>query len=281
MNSNLWLGISVDNVASAFKKHEPAGVILFLNSLTDYTKNLIGFIEKYDKFLNALENKFNIHLTNTPKVLRTKAIEVVTAIGQMKLAVAQQRFDITETTLNDLKEKVSSLKLGFEELSTLPQRIDYSALTNQDWRLIGVPGIHYKAKIFLSYRWREKDPKKDENEAMIDNYVKPVLALLNIIPVTLRDHLKAQDDQNEIAKDLIGDADGIIGFYTKGDSVANIEHELSMSNNLVAICTEIGANTPSMRRGEWQLEFKRDEMVDLIMGLMKALKDKQLFRLML
>jgi hypothetical protein len=106
------------------------------------------------------------------------------------------------------------------------------------------------------------------------------LTALDIKPVTLRDDIRAEDELDEKAKELIGDADGVIGFFTRGDPVGNIEHEISMSNNLVAIFTEIGAKTPSMRRARWQLEFDRDEMGDFVLALMKALKDKQLFRLM-
>jgi hypothetical protein len=273
------LEIYIGMATRRFKERDIAGLISILNSQLRFASLVQMFIEKYDRFLEVVEKKFNIQLSNPPKVLRTKVIEVKTAIGQIKLNFAQKKFDIAGRALDEIEEKVANLKLGFDELSVLPQELDYSLLSNQDWRLIGIAGIHYKAKVFLSYPWRDKDSRKDENEILISSYVKPIFETLGIIAVTLRDKLQAQDDMTQKDKELILDADGIMGFYTKGDSMENIEYELSLSDNVVAILTELGAKSPSMRRSKWQLEFNRDETGDLVLKIMRALKDKEMFRL--
>ena len=146
----------------------------------------------------------------------------------------------------------------------LPYLIDYSKLSSKDWKMIGVAGIHYRSKIFLSYYFRNDDPKKDENQKMIDYYIKPALELLGIEPVTARDYLKPQELIDDRIIGLIEDCDGIIGFYTKGDSIENVEHEISRNDNVVAICKEEGAKAPSMRLSRLLINFKRDEMGDCL-----------------
>jgi hypothetical protein len=277
LNSVGWLDKLLAPATMYFKDRNVSELISTLDLLLRYNSNVQEFVEKYDKFLEVVEAKFNIELSNSTKVLRTNVIGVKNTIVQTKQAIAKRKFN--KSSLSEVAKAVANLKVGFDELSVLPQKIDYSLLGNQEWRLIGIPAIHYKAKVFLSYFYRDNDPKKDENEGMINTYVKPVLEYLDIVPVSLRDQLQAQDKVIEKAENLIADADGIIGFYTKGDSVENVEHELSLNKNIVAIFTETGAKGPSMRRSEWQLEFSRGQMGDLILALVKALKNKQLFRL--
>jgi len=180
-----------------------------------------------------------------------------------------------------ITEKISSMKESVDVIATLPERIDYAKLDHRDWRKIGKAGVHYRSRVFLSYHYRDDDPKKDENQKMIDDYIKPTLDLLNVEPVTSRDHLKPQELIDDKIGELVRDCDGIIGFYTKDDSISNIEHELSQHENIVAICKEEGALTPSMRLSRFQINFNRTEMGDLLMKLISALKGKQLFRLVI
>ena len=170
--------------------------------------------------------------------------------------------------------------LPVEGIIPLPHVIDYSKLSNKDWRMIGVAGIHYRTKVFLSYYFRDADPKKDENQKFIDNYVKPTFQLLNIEPVTARGHLKPQELIDDKVMELVENCDGIIGFYTKDDSVENVEHELSGNDNIVAICREEGARAPSMRLSRLLIDFKRDEMGNFLIEMIGILKDRSLFRTM-
>lgn len=181
--------------------------------------------------------------------------------------------------LKDFIDDLERLESEFSVICTLPHVVDYSKLSNRDWRMIGVAGIHYRSKVFLSYYFRDIDPRKDENQKFIDYYVKPTLKLLNIEPITARDYLKPQQLIDDKATELIIDCDGIIGFYTKGDSIENVEHELSKNRNIVAICREVGAKAPSMRLSRLLINFKRDQVGDLLIQLIEVSKRKGLFRL--
>ena len=202
-------------------------------------------------------------------------------VGQILIFLSQEKFKTAEEIFQIFVTSWESLQKNLAVISTLPYVIDYSKLSNKDWRMIGVFGIHFRSKVFLSYHFRDVDPKKDENQKMIDYYLKPTFQLLNIETVTARDYLKPQQLIDDKIIDLIEDCDGIIGFYTKGDSVENVEHELSRSSNIIAICREEGAKVPSMRLSRLLINFKRDQMGDFLIQLIGILKDRGLFRLVI
>jgi hypothetical protein len=252
-----------------------------LNTEMEFVDYLYDFLEEYDEFLELMEKKFGIETISVLKVLKETIGEVRMAIAQMKVMLSKNDLISAKSCSETIDKESTKFYQTFDSISILPEKIDYSKLDPRDWKLIGIPGLHYRPKVFLSYPWRGKNPKKDTNEMMIETYVKPMLKLLDIEPVTLRDHLRPQDQVDDRATQLIGDSDGIIGFYTKSDRAENVEHELSQSGNIVAICSEIGAKTPSMRRSRWQIEFSRQQMGDLVIELMKAFKEKELFRLVI
>jgi hypothetical protein len=92
---------------------------------------------------------------------------------------------------------------------------------------------------------------------------------------------KNQVDWNEpddVIK-LVKECDGIIGFYTVNDSIANIEHEVANNRVTIALCKEEGADSPKMRNSRLQINFTREETGRLLIDIARALRDKQLFRL--
>lgn len=244
----------------------------FLNQVHD-------FLLKYNDFFEILDKKFGTNsiksAESSKKIIGTMKKEA----EQFVNFVSQKKFKPAEEILGDFVSNLNRVKSDFSAISTLPYIIDYSKLSNRDWRMIGVAGIHYRSKVFLSYCFRDADPKKDENQKLIDYYVKPTLELLNVKPVTARGYLKSQELIDDKATELIEDCDGIIGFYTEGDSVENVEHELSKNLNIVAICKEEGAKVPSMRLSRLLINFKRDQMGYFLIELISVLKDKGLFRL--
>jgi hypothetical protein len=266
-------------IKSELERRDLPALLPSLNRESQILDRFYDFLDEYGDFLDILDRKFSIEVANALKLCRRIIGDLKTSILQMKTAVSQSNWDSAKTCSDDIEKNVVSFRETFGIISTVPERIDYSKLGPEDWKLIGIPGLHYPAKVFLSYHWRDKNPNKDTNEMMITAYIKPMLQLLDIEPVTLRDHLRPQDQVEDRATQLIGGSDGIIGFYTTKDSVGNVEHELSQSHNIVAICAEIGATTPSMRRARWQIEFSREQMGDLVLELAKALKEKKLFRL--
>lgn len=238
------------------------------------------FLLKYDMFLKTLDKKFGTSLMECIKSSKKIVGEMKKEIQQVIIFISRKEFEIAHDILEKIKNNQKSLSKNLEDIVMLPNTIDYSKLSNRDWKMIGVAGIHYRSKVFLSYHFRDDNPKEDENQKMIDYYIKPTLELLNIEPVTARDKLKSQELIDDKSVELIKDCDGIIGFYTKGDSVGNVEHELSTSHNVVAICREAGAKAPSMRLSRLQINFKRSGMGEFLIEMIRALKDKGLFRLM-
>ena len=116
---------------------------------------------------------------------------------------------------------------------------------------------------------------------MIDYYIKPLLNSLNIVPLTFREYLRPQDLMDEKNKELVKSANGIIGFYTYDDKIENIEYELSLNENIIAICIEKGARSPSLRRARLQIGFSREKMADILLRLLQTLKERNLFNLVI
>jgi hypothetical protein len=250
-----------------------------LSYARDILDKLHDFLLKYNDFFKILDEKFGTDASNCSESSKRIISGMKREVDQLIFLLSQKKFENTLENLNTLLRDCDTLTSDFEEIVTLPYKIEYSKLSNKDWRMIGVPGVHYRSKVFLSYCFRNDDPKKDENQKMIDYYAKPTLELLNISPVTSRGHLKPQELIDDRITELIEDCDVIIGFYTKDDSVENIEHELSISRNVIAIFWEEGAKAPSMRRSRLQIKLQRNEMGDFMIGLIKALKEQGLFRL--
>jgi hypothetical protein len=260
-------------------KHKVIDSCFYLRHVRQILDKLHDFLLKYNDFFKILDEKFGTNGTNCGESSKKIIGGMKKEVDQLIILVSQKKFENALESLNSLSKDYDTLKNGFEEIVALPYKIEYSKLSNKDWRMIGLAGVHYRSKVFLSYCFRNDDPKKDENQEMMDYYVKPTLELLNIIPVTSRGYLKPQELIDDRITELIEDCDGIIGFYTKDDSVENIEHELSISRNVIAIFWEEGAKAPSMRRSRLQIKFQRNEMGDFMIGLIKALKEQGLFRL--
>lgn len=237
------------------------------------------FLAKYNDFLELVETKFGITTKQHLNILKQTISDLKQAVDELKTMASQDRFDTAEGSLKRVIDKAKDMKNNFEVISSVPWRIDYSRLDDADWKKIGIPGVHYRSKVFLSYAYRDDDPKKDKNQEMIDHYIMPLLQLLNIEPLISRGRLRTQDLVDDKTTVAIKNCDGIMGFYTKGDSVSNVEHELAQNSNIVAICAEREASTPSMRRSRWQIDFDRDAMGDLMIELIQALKGNGLFRL--
>lgn len=266
-------------LSDAMKAGDVAGLISECNYYLGELRSFESYLDKYDRFFDILEDRHGVQTKDLLRGMRKTVSLIKTEVSRLKDLVAERKFEIAKAEYQELLKNTKELRSDIDTLAALPSKIDYSRLDNDAWKMIGIPGIHYKSRVFLSYPWRDKNPMKDENEKMLKDYVKPVLELLGIVPVTLRDRTLPQEPIDDRAVQLIRDCDGIIGFYTKGDKVINVEREISQNPNLVALCNENGSSGPAMRRDKWQIDFSRNEMAGFLMQLTKALKEKRVFRI--
>lgn len=250
-----------------------------LSVISNRLNSMHDFLIKYNDFFKILDKKFGTSSMKSVESCTKIVVVMKKEVEQIVTFLSQKKFKVAEGILGDLSDSFEHLQNDFSVISALPYKIDYSKLSNKDWKMIGVAGVHYKSKVFLSYYFRDADPRKDENQKLIDYYVKPTLKLLNIEPVTARGYLKSQELIDDKVTELIEDCDGIVGFYTKGDSIENVEHELSKNSNIVAICKEEGAKAPSMRLSRLLINFERDQIGYFLIQLIGCLKNKGLFRL--
>ena len=271
------LKTSLKLLAYQIEKKQVVETLAYMSNLFTWLDNIHKRLLEYTNFFEILDDKFGTNATKSIESLKKNLTEAEKCAEQIKVFVSQKKFKSAEEFLGELHIIYGNLVKYSEEIVVLPNLIDYSKLSGKDWGKIGISGIHYKSKIFLSYYFRDIDPNRDENEIFIAQYVKPTLDLLDIIPITARDYLKAHELVDDKIIELVEDCDGIIGFYTKDDSVENVEHELAHNQNVVAICRESGAKTPSMRLSRLQINFKRDETGNFIIQLVKALKEKRMF----
>ena len=274
------INIMLELVETCITERKIMDTIFYLKQIFLRLDTLHNFLLKYNDFFGILNQKFGTDSMKCNEASKKLIGDMKKEVNQVIIFVSQRKFKTAEEISKNLLTNSASLSKNFEAIFILPHKIDYSKLSNKNWRMIGVAGIHYRSKVFLSYYFRDDDPKKDENQQMIDHFVKPILELLNIEPVTARDYLKPQELIDDKVIELIEDCDGIVGFYTKGDSIENVEHELSRNDNVVAICKEEGAKAPSMRLSRLLINFKRDEMGDFLIKVTRILKDKDLFKTM-
>lgn len=286
-DSDLYLlvqaGYTVTTVlgnAQRFLKDKKMGKALQSTSAAnDFLCNIQRFLGKYESFLQSIDQKFGTKFEQICNSARKLITEIQNDLKNININISVERIDIAKQILNESTGKAAALENELAKITTLPHIIDFSKLTHDEWRKVGVAGVHYRSRIFLSYPFRDSDLTKDENQKFMDYLIKPLLNLLNIEPVTARSHLHLQEciEENTIA--LIADCDGIIGFYTADDPIGNVEHELANNENVIAICKEEGAKSPTMRRSRLQLDFIRNEPSQLLIQIISALKNKQMFNL--
>ena len=270
-------GTSLDLLTDRIRGKQVMKTLESVSTVIDWLDNVYRLLLEYTSFFEILDNKFGTNAVKSNESAKKSLTEAEKCVEQIRVLASQRKFGSAEEFLTDLRKIYGNLVKHCEEIVVLPNLIDYSKLSGKDWRKIGIAGIHYKSKIFLSYPFRDDDPKKDGNQIFIDHYVKTVLDLLNITSVTARGYLKAHELVDDRIIELVEDCDGIIGFYTMGDSLENVEHELAHNQNVIAICRESGAKTPSMRLSRLQINFRRDETGNFIIELIKALKNKRMF----
>lgn len=275
------LSFGYNCVQSALESKNIPSVFSMLAAVFSNMRHLEDFLEKYNKFFELIEEKFGLGSLTVARRVAGRFSQLKSDLAQIKTFASERKFRSTVALSRRAAKAIDLLLEDFGSICASSEKIDYSRLDSRCWKMIGLPGVHYRGKVFLSYPWRDKESARDSNEQMIRDWVKPLLDLLNVHAVTLRDHLMTQDAIDDKAKELIRDSDGIVAFYTKGDPIGNVEHELSLNDNIIAICSEVGAHGPSMRRSRWQLDFDRNQIGGLLMGLIRALKDKQLFRLVI
>jgi len=273
------LQAGIGNLITSLDKRDVTGFFGASGRVFTYLGSLTDFLNKYDAFFATLDTTFG--WDTVPRVKRAKSAlgSLNTSLSQLNMSVSEKQYESADSQKKCFSQSAAEFLEEASFIASIPAKIDYSRLGREAWKMIGIPGVHYESRVFLSYPWRSTNPAKDKNESMMNDFVKPLLRLLDIEPVTLRDRSLPQDSIDEKAIQLIRDCDGVIAFYTKRDRVRNVEHEISQNPNLVAICNENGTSGPSMRRGRLQIDFSRDDMSVVIIGLVKALKEKGLFRL--
>jgi hypothetical protein len=241
-----------------------------LRYIFQYVDLIQDFFLKYDRFLERLDKTFGTELMRNSKDALKIITEMRTEIDQVRIFVSKKQFETANSLLPRITEDSSNLVKNMESIIAVSHGIDYSKLTNGDWKMIGIAGLHYRSNVFLSYPFRDVDPRRDSNEEFITDYVMPFLELLNIIPVTARSRLKSDELIDDRICELIGDCDGIIAFYTRDDKVDNVEHELSKCDNVIAVCKEEGAAVPPMRLSRLMINFQREKVGDFLLELMKT-----------
>jgi hypothetical protein len=274
-----YLRMSISNLSVLVKDRDVPRFFDALGNTSLFLGNAVDFLDRYESFLTVLDTKFGLDTGQLAKFAKSKLGSVRSSLSQLKTFVAGKKFESADKEMESLSETVNDLVGGASALISVPAKIDYSRLDPKDWKMIGIPGVHYKSRVFLSYKWRDNNPTKDENESLMGNFVKPLLELLGIVPVTFRDNSLPQDPIDDKAIQLISNCNGVVAFYTKGDPISNVEHEIAQNQNLIAICNEEGSSGPSMRRARLQIDFSRDDMTAVMLGLIRALREDGLFRL--
>ena len=264
---------------SELKRRNVIGCFSSFDFLFRILGGLANFLDKYDSFFPILDTKFGLDTVPQVKLVKSALGSLRTSLDQLKKFVSENRLEPADNEMKSISKLSTGLIEGASSLFSVPAKIDYPRLDQKDWMMIGIPGVHYKSRVFLSYKWRDSNPTKDENESLMGNFVKPLLELLGIVPVTFRDNSLPQDPIDDKDIQLISNCIGVVAFYTKGDPISNVEHEIAQNQNLIAICNEEGSRGPSMRRARLQIDFSRDDMTVVMLRLIKALKQDGLFRL--
>ena len=267
------------NAQGFLNEKKMGNALTSLGNAIDFSHAVQAILNKYEGFLESIDQKFGTDFKQACNSAKKLITEIVADIKNTCINISTGKTDIAQSIMKSPIRNQATLENELGKIRSLPHIIDFSKLSHHEWKEIGIPGVHFKSRIFLSYPFRDKDPTKDENQKFIDYLMIPLLNLFNIESVTARTHLQSQEQIEENTIALVADCDGIIGFFTTGDSIENVEHELANNPNVVAICREEGANPPSMRRSRLQLDFRRNEPSQLLLGIAKALKDKEMFRL--
>lgn len=279
LSSMFWLQNIAGMLPTDIDRRDVVRISTTTNAALRYLENMFAFLLKYNEFFQILANKFGVDV-KVCETAKQNIVRLKSDFTQILMNISQTRFDLSKNILEEVNKDLYELGSCVSTISTYPYKIDYSKLTNSDWRVIAIPGIHYRSKVFLSYPFRDAAPQKDENQKMIDYYIKPLLKLLNIEPVTARDYLKPQELIDDKILALVKECDGIIGFYTRDDEISNVEHELSGDISVIAICVEEGAKSPLMRRPRLMINFDRQAyMANLVLNLIDALKERKMFEL--
>jgi hypothetical protein len=273
------LKVSISVLDSELERRDIPSCFTSFGIVFGQLDRLANFLDKYDSFFPILDAKFGLDTVPQVKLVKSALGSLRTSLDQLKKFVSERKFKPADNEMKSLSKLAAGLIEGASSLFSVPAKIDYPRLDQKDWMMIGIPGVHYKSRVFLSYKWRDSNPTKDENESLMGNFVKPLLELLGIVPVTFRDNSLPQDPIDDKAIQLISNCNGVVAFYTKGDPISNVEHEIAQNQNLIAICNEEGSRGPSMRRARLQIDFSRDDMTVVMLRLIKALKQDGLFRL--
>lgn len=226
-----------------------------------------------------MDDQFGCKFSEKANTAKKLLNDIRNSTKQTQITIAKDDYKSALTFQGEMSEQIRKLKTVWDSLSTIPYVIDFSKLSNIDWKRVGIPGIHYKTRLFLSYHFRDINPAKDANQQLIDYFVIPLLKILDIEPVTARSCLKSQElIEDDIIK-LVKECDGIIGIYTSNDPIANVEHEVASSSKIIALCIEEGANFPKMRNSRLQINFRRAETAILLIDVAKSLRDNKMFNL--
>jgi hypothetical protein len=266
-------------IQKEIQEKQTISIMTTIDLVFRHVDEMENFLLKYSNFLRRLDEKFGTEFSKSGGTAMNAVTEMKTSLHQIQMFIARKDFAAAESIAKTIRHGLPSLISSWENTMTIPHVIDYGKLSNEDWKMVGVAGIHYRSTVFLSYPFKDTNPKEDQNQRFIDDYIIPLLELLNLKPVTARGSLKTEELIDDRISELINNCDGIIGFYTSGDSVENVEHELSKNSNIVALCKEDGAKIPSMRLARLMINFSRDRVGDLFLELIQVLKDKRLFAL--
>jgi hypothetical protein len=271
--------MAMENAQAFLSKKEIGKALQNINRTNIFLSDMQNFLDLYGNFIVSLDQKFGTNINESCILVRKLGTEVRNDLKNISINISTGRISFAVDIIADSLKKGPLLEEHIAKIYAIQHVIDFSKLAHKDWKEVGKAGVHYRSKVFLSYAYRDKDQTKDENQKFIDYLIKPLLNLLDIEPVTARSHLHVQDNIEEDTIALVSECDGIIGFYTLNDATENVEHEVSNNVNIVAICREEGANCPSMRRTKLQFDFSGKEPSQLLLQIVNALKEKELFKL--
>lgn len=148
-----------------------ARTLQFTDSLKYELDSLQVFFEKYYSLFDSIDKQCGSEFSSKSNLIKKIINDMRNSIKQLELAVSKTDFNSARIFRAEIIKQISEIKPALTNIITVPIVIDFSKLSDLDWKRIGTPGIHYKSRVFLSYPFRDQNPIKDTNQELIDHYI--------------------------------------------------------------------------------------------------------------